>query len=78
MKTSTSITFRLDLTQREKLRQKAELLGKTESELIRDILGRELEEGPLSTFVGRLRGQLALDEKPKGWRKAIRSRNWRT
>ena len=75
---TTTLTFRLKIEQREKLRRKARLLGKTESEFLREMLERELEDRPLSTGLGKLKGALSLKgAKPDGWSQVIRERNWR-
>jgi len=76
---TTTLTFRLDAGQRDKLRRKAKLLGKSESEFLREILDREIEERPMSSTVGRLKGALSLKaQKQDSWREAIRKRNWRS
>jgi hypothetical protein len=75
---TTTLTFRLDVEQREKLKSKARLLGQSESEILRDILRREIEERPMSLALKKLKGTLSLKGKQtKGWRQAIQQRNWR-
>jgi predicted DNA-binding protein len=76
---ANTLTFRLDTERREKLRRKARLFGKTESEFLRDLLDRELEERPKFSALSRLKGALSLsDKKPNAWREEIRQRNWRS
>ncbi len=75
---TTSFTFRLDSEKREKLRRKARTLGKTESELLREILDRELETGKKTERLKALAGSLSLKGmKLDGWKKSIRENNWR-
>jgi len=76
---TTTLTFRLDAEQREKLRRKARLLGKSESEFLREILAREIEGRPMSVRLQKLKGVLSSKSvKMEGWRQAIRERNWRS
>ena len=75
---TTTLTFRLESEQRKKLRTKARALGKSESEFLREILDRELEERPLSVSLGHLKGALSLKNKRSdAWRDTLRERNWR-
>jgi hypothetical protein len=76
---TTTLTFRLESEQRKKLRSKARLLGKSESEFLREILDRELAERPMSTRVGHLKGTLSFEVKsPASMRQVLRERNWRS
>lgn len=76
---SLVFTFRMDRKKRRKLRQKAQSLGKTESQFIREILDRELEERPLGGLLQYVKGRLALPTKvgADDWRRTIKKRNWR-
>ncbi len=75
---TTTLTFRLESEQRKKLRSKARLLGKSESQFLREILSRELDERPMSALVGHLKGALSLKEKKQdSWGEVIRKQNWR-
>lgn len=78
---STTLTIRLPLTQRESLRQAAAALQKTESEYIRDLVTRDLENRPFHDRVGDLAGSLQSSGTPAGsghpLKARIRSRNWR-
>ena len=76
---TTTLTFRMEKEQREKLRKRAAALGKSESELLREILDRELDERPLSERIGHLAGSISLPrDKGDEWAKHIRKQNWRT
>ena len=75
---SSTLTFRLSDADRKKLRRKAADLGKTESEFIRELLRRELDDRPLGERAAHVIGSLAislddLDERARD----IRSKNWR-
>ena len=76
---TTTLTFRLDVGQRKKLRRKSHLLGKSESQFLRDLLSQELDERPLSHVLAGLNGALSLQGKQRDkWRQKIRRRNWRS
>jgi hypothetical protein len=76
---TTSLTIRLDKKQREKLRRKAKVLGKSESSLVREALERELDSRPMSERIGHLKGILSSKAaKLEGWRKVIYEHNWRS
>jgi Ribbon-helix-helix protein, copG family len=76
---TTTLTFRLESEQRKKLRNKARLLGKSESAILRELLDRELEERPMSAAIGHLKGTLSLEvKKPDSLRQTLRERNWRS
>jgi hypothetical protein len=75
---TTTLTIRTDEALREALQKRAEVQGKTVSELAREILAEAVAERPLAESVGHLCGQLDLaadDSDP--WRQQIRERNWR-
>jgi hypothetical protein len=75
---TTTLTFRLDKSQRQKLRAQAKALGKTESEILRQMLDRELDARPLSERIGHLKGALGKQiRKPDAWLRELRARNWR-
>jgi hypothetical protein len=62
-----------------KLRRKAKMLGKTESELLRELVDRELQPRTMGERIGHLQGTLSFDVKdPDSLRQALRERNWRT
>ena len=75
---TTTLTIRTDEGLREALQKRAEVQGKTVSELARETLTEAVSERPLAESVGHLRGQLDLssgDSDP--WRQQLRERNWR-
>ena len=75
---TTTLTFRLETAQRRKLQARARLVGKTESEFVRDLLSRELEERPLGAALAKVKGALSFrNTKDDAWHKALRERNWR-
>lgn len=75
---TTMLTVRVDADQRRRLRARAAAQGKTEAELVRAMLERELAEEPLGSRIDGLRGSLSLARRPTDdWRRQIRKRNWR-
>jgi hypothetical protein len=75
---TTMLTVRVDAEQRQRLRARAAAEGKTEAELLRAMLERELADEPLSSRVAGLRGSLTLARRTAdAWRRQIRRRNWR-
>ncbi|MBW8878825.1 MAG: ribbon-helix-helix protein, CopG family [Acidobacteria bacterium] len=73
-----TLTIRADEKLRAALRKRAAIQGKTVSELAREILNEALEERPMSSRTGHLRGQLDLpSDTSDPWRKQLRERNWR-
>ena len=77
---STTLTIRTDESLREALEKRAEAQGKTLSEVAREILLRALEERPVHTRAGHIRGKLELSRRttPEAWRKELQKRNWRS
>jgi hypothetical protein len=74
----TTMTFRLDAATRHKLRAKASRLSRSESDLLREMIERELEEKPIGSRAGHLKGSLSLPPSSRDhWRPLIRKRNWR-
>lgn len=80
MSTST-LTIRLPVEQRQALKRSAQALKKSESEYIRDLLQRDLDSRPLGERVGHLIGcldsSIVEPGSDDGFRKAIRKNNWR-
>jgi hypothetical protein len=75
-----TITFRIDEQRRGALRKRAAALGKSESELLRDLIDREISMPTVAERAGNLIGCLTLDPKridSDPWRKTIRQNNWR-
>jgi hypothetical protein len=80
MHTST-LTIRLPQTQRAALKETAERLNKSESELVRDLLAREFGQLPFGTraegFAGCLASIPEHPATPDPFRDAIKRNNWR-
>ncbi|HSL85115.1 MAG TPA: ribbon-helix-helix protein, CopG family [Thermoanaerobaculia bacterium] len=75
---STTITIRADESLRRELEDRAAAMGKSLSEMVREILRNALAETPLEGRTGHLRGGIDLrrtDAEP--WRRELRERNWR-
>jgi hypothetical protein len=74
----TTLTIRLPASQRRALSSKAAATGKTESEIVRELIAIELAEQTVGERAGALFGCLSLPRDPAGpWRQTIRARNWR-
>jgi len=79
MSTST-LTIRLPMEQREALKKSANALKKSESEYIRDLLQRDLDSRPFGELAGHLAGCLDSSQtigEPHPLKDLIRERNWR-
>jgi Arc/MetJ-type ribon-helix-helix transcriptional regulator len=79
MNTST-LTIRLPKEQREALKRWAKALRKTESEYIRDLLARDLDNRTLGERIGDLAGSLDSSKttgRPHPLKEVIRKRSWR-
>ena len=80
MHTST-LTIRLPQTQRAALKETAERLKKSESELVRDLLEREFGRHPFGTLADGFAGCLASTPEDSAtsdpFRDAIKRNNWR-
>ena len=75
---TTTLTFRLPTNLRAKLRQRAKLQGKSESELMRELVHRELQNRTMGERIGHLKGTLSLKgAKMDEWQKSIKENNWR-
>ena len=72
-----TLTIRLSKEQDAALSQRAKALGKTRSELVRELIDNGLEEQPLGRRIGHLKGSLQLSESMDPLRRRIRERNWR-
>lgn len=75
---STTVTIRLSSGQRRKLAQKAHVIGKTEADVLQELLDRELADDTVGQRAGHTRGTLSLAAAAGNWRKEIRQRNWRS
>ena len=80
MNTAT-LTIRLPPAQREALKRTAKALKKTESEYIRDLVARDLDEIPFGERVGHLAGCRSSAKvsaaQANPFRERIRKNNWR-
>jgi hypothetical protein len=72
-----TLTIRLDGAQDRALTRRAKALGKTRSELVRELIEKGLEEQPLGRSIGRLKGVLDLPEPKDALRRRIKEHNWR-
>jgi hypothetical protein len=72
-----TLTIRLDKAQDAALTRRAKALGKTRSQLVRELIEKGLEEQPLAQRVGHLKGTLDLPEPKDSLRRRIKERNWR-
>ncbi len=72
-----TLTIRVDRAQDEALAARARALGKTRSELVRELIARGLEERPLGGRIGHLKGRLDLPRPKAGWQRRIKDCNWR-
>jgi hypothetical protein len=72
-----TLTIRLAGSQDAALTRRARLLGKTRSELVRELIDRGLETPPAGGRIGHLRGRLALGVAKTGWQRSLKRRNWR-
>jgi metal-responsive CopG/Arc/MetJ family transcriptional regulator len=73
-----TLTIRIDAEQQQKLGRAAKMLGKTVSELVRDILREALSERSLGSRAGHLKGRISLPSQPRdSWARKIKERNWR-
>ena len=74
---STTLTVRTDDRLRKALESRAENLGQTVSEFVREVLEEAVTERPLALKTGHLRGRLQLDEPADSWSRELAERNWR-
>jgi hypothetical protein len=74
----TSITFRIPEGLRAGLRQRAKIQGKSESELMRELVHREIQPRTMGERIGHLKGTLSFKTaKMDDWQKSIKENNWR-
>jgi hypothetical protein len=76
---SSTLTARISPVEREALILLAKRRGLNLSELVREILRREIEERPLGLKAGHLKGRLRIAGRAAAdpWRRGIRERNRR-
>lgn len=74
----TTITIRADEMLRQELEKRARALGKSLSEVVRDILSDAVTGGGFGERTVRLKASLSLPRRPvEPWRRQLRKRNWR-
>lgn len=72
-----TLTIRLDKGQDEALTGRARALGKTRSELVRDLIDQAISDKPIGGRAGHVKGRVELPRTSAGWRRALKERNWR-
>ena len=75
---NATLTIRLDEDQRQRLRKLASQMGKTDSELVREMIERHLAAESVGCRLAHLKG--SLPESPPhndSLAQSIRQRNWR-
>jgi len=72
-----TLTIRLDTQKDEALTRRARMLGKTRSELVRDLIDNAVTDRPLGRRAGHLKGRTELPPVTSGWRRELKARNWR-
>ena len=74
----TTLTIRTEPELRRALERRARAKGRTVPEVAREILRDALQDPPLGSRTGHLRGVLRLRRATtEAWRQALRGRNWR-
>jgi hypothetical protein len=72
------ISFRVDKKQRDKLKRRANALGVSMSQLLREMVDRELQPRRLGDLIGHLAGRWGPATRPPDeWEKHLRKQNWR-
>lgn len=76
---NATLTIRLDEDLRQRLRKLASQTGKTDSELVREVIERHLAAESVGRRLAHLKGTLP-DSPPQhdSLAQSIRQRNWRT
>jgi hypothetical protein len=74
---SNTLTVRLTASHSKALTRRAKALGQTRSQVVRDLIEKGLDEQPLGRSIGDVKGRLELSTAASGWRRQIKSRNWR-
>ncbi len=72
-----TLTIRLNHAQHYALTARAKVLGKTRSDVVRELIDNGLEERPLGRRIGHLKGCLDVPPPKSGWPRRIKERNWR-
>jgi Arc/MetJ-type ribon-helix-helix transcriptional regulator len=71
------LTIRLNKEQDQALTRRAKALGKTRSEVVRELIERGLDEEPLGRRIAHLKGVLNISNSKDPARRRIKQRNWR-
>lgn len=74
---SKTLTIRLPDSQDAALTRRANALGRTRSDLVRELIDRGLDEPPMARSIGHLKGRLGFARPKGGWRRQLKDRNWR-
>ncbi len=74
---STTLTVRTGEELRATLEQRAKGLGKSVSELVREILEDALADRPFGQRTSHVKGRLELPDGIDPWRRQLKERNWR-
>ncbi len=74
---STTLTVRTGAELYQALQRRAASLGKTVSELVREVLKEAVAERPIAERTGHVRGHLTLPAITDPWRKHLEEHNWR-
>ena len=76
---STTITVRADEKLRGELEKRAAALGKSLSDVVRDILEEAVSADSFGERTARLKGSLSLRKRAtEPWRRQLRQHNWRS
>lgn len=76
---NTTLTIRLTEKQRQELHELASKLGKSDSELVREMIQRGLSEETIGLRLSQLKGSLPdRPQEKSSFSNTIRERNWRS
>lgn len=72
-----TITIRIDSEKDKALARRAKQLGKTKSDLLRELIDKVLAPDPLGRRVGHLAGSIELPAPKSPLQRRLKERNWR-
>src|SRR5206468_2789347 len=72
-----TLTIRLTKDQDRSLTRRARALGKTRSEVVRELIEKGLDEERLGRKIAHLKGILSISNPEDPVRRRIKERNWR-
>lgn len=72
-----TLTIRLAKVQDLALARRARSLGRTRSELVRDLIDQAVADRPLGRYLRHLKGRVELPRVKSGWGRELKNRNWR-